>query len=275
MTKREPNCKLCRNPLSNRPNLTTECGHKFHVHCLEKQIKRIEGAARVCPVCKHALPDNLEPDKPEEVKKAPDVVQPKAKKGVDCQLCQKPLLDVNIIISDCEHKFHKNCLQKCVERRSGPRHICPVCGGNMIPEGDWDVVSRFVAPESYYKLRIKTFVEIGDIKNIVEFCNVNTPQYMVYEGLRTAAWCGYLDIAEFLFSKIESRKLLTLIDFAHLAANLGYVDLVEMFATQNLDEIIKQSDCPEDRRDSVKFSLLERLQKIRQIAHSKKLQEKV
>lgn len=275
MTKREPNCKLCHNPLSNRPNLITECGHKFHVHCLEKQIKRIEGAARVCPVCKHALPDNLEPNKPEEVKKAPDVVQPKAKKGVDCQLCQKPLLDSRIIISQCEHKFHRNCLEKCVERRSCPRQICPVCGENMIPEGDWRHVSEFANSEKHLKLRIKTFVEIGDIKNVVEFYGINIPHCVILEGLQTAVYNGYLDITEFLFSKIESNKVSVLIYCLNNAANLGYVDLVEMFATQNLDAIIKQSDCPEDRRDSVKFSLLEKFQRMRQIAHSKKLQEKV
>jgi hypothetical protein len=42
----------------------------------------------------------------------------------DCPICYEPMLDVNICVTICNHKFHINCLMK-----SG--NICPLCRKNV------------------------------------------------------------------------------------------------------------------------------------------------
>jgi len=42
----------------------------------------------------------------------------------DCPICYEPMLDVNICVTICNHKFHINCLMKC-------GNSCPMCRKNV------------------------------------------------------------------------------------------------------------------------------------------------
>lgn len=47
----------------------------------------------------------------------------------DCPICYEKINDTNVIVTECEHKFHANCLLKNI-RFNG--YNCPYCRKNMV-----------------------------------------------------------------------------------------------------------------------------------------------
>ncbi len=50
----------------------------------------------------------------------------------ECPICKEELTDVNISVSDCNHKFHFKCLHEWIEKSNS----CPMCRNPLVKKAE-------------------------------------------------------------------------------------------------------------------------------------------
>ena len=108
-------CGICEKSINDKDLLVTDCQHNFHHSCADKRMR--ENQRVDCRTCQ------------KEAALGCALLRELMKKNDECKICEKRL-DGDLILTECQHLFHRACADVRVNQNN--RAECRVCGKKSV-----------------------------------------------------------------------------------------------------------------------------------------------